>query len=492
MNKTTDIKQQTAKATRWSSFTEIVARLVLPVINMILARLLTPDAFGVVATVTMVVSFAEIFSDAGFQKYLIQHDFRDTNDLNNNTNVAFWTNLGISLLIWSLIWIFDDRLAVMVGNPGLGMVISIASLSVPLNAFSSIQMARYKRDFDFKTLFYIRLISICIPLVVTIPLAIFTRSYWALVIGTLAGNLVNAIVLTWRSQWKPKLYYSWKQLKEMFAFSWWILLESITTWMASYADTFIVGLYLSSYFIGLYKTSMITVNQIMGIITAATSMPLFVALTKYKNDKKLLENCYNEYMQAISLLALPMSAGIWIFRETITMILLGSQWLEASNFIGLWGGLTALTLIFGTYANGLYNAVGKTYLSFAIGVINVLLMIPVLLIFTPRGFEALYISRSMLRIAFIVIQSVILVVTMKFPLGNLICRMLPSLLCTVIMGAAGYALLLISDTLVWQIVSILVCMLVYFAATYLLFPRILEQSLDILGVNVLKLIKRKK
>lgn len=87
------LQSQTANATRWSSITEIVSRLVLPLVNMVLARLLTPDAFGVVATITMIISFAEIFADAGFQKYIIQHKFSDQQELDQCTDVAFWTNL---------------------------------------------------------------------------------------------------------------------------------------------------------------------------------------------------------------------------------------------------------------------------------------------------------------------------------------------------------------------------------------------------------------
>ena len=62
-------------ATKWSAITEVVAKLISPITSMVLARLLAPEAFGVVATITMIVTFAEIFTDAGFQKYLIQHEF---------------------------------------------------------------------------------------------------------------------------------------------------------------------------------------------------------------------------------------------------------------------------------------------------------------------------------------------------------------------------------------------------------------------------------
>ena len=78
-----------ANATKWSAITELIARLILPITNMVLARLLTPEAFGVVATITMIVTFAEIFTDAGFHKYLIQHEFVDKTDREESTNVAF-------------------------------------------------------------------------------------------------------------------------------------------------------------------------------------------------------------------------------------------------------------------------------------------------------------------------------------------------------------------------------------------------------------------
>ena len=83
-------------ATKWSAITEIFAKLFTPISTMILARLLVPEAFGAIATITIVITFAEIFSDAGFQKYLIQHDFKTEDELNNNTNVAFLTNLFLS------------------------------------------------------------------------------------------------------------------------------------------------------------------------------------------------------------------------------------------------------------------------------------------------------------------------------------------------------------------------------------------------------------
>jgi PST family polysaccharide transporter len=233
-----NINQKVGKATAWSSITEIMAKLISPIVNMVLARLLVPEAFGVVATITMVISFAEVFTDAGFQKYLIQHDFKDEDELNKSTNVAFWTNLSVSTLACIIIFIFRHQIANLVGNPELGNSISLASILIIIAAFSSIQMARFKRDLDFKSLFVCRIISAFIPFFITIPLAFILKSYWALVIGTLSINLFNAVYLSVKSKWKFKAFYSFKLLKEMFSFAVWTLIETLVIWLTSNVDIF--------------------------------------------------------------------------------------------------------------------------------------------------------------------------------------------------------------------------------------------------------------
>ena len=75
-----NLNKKILNATKWSTITEVMAKLVAPISSMVLARVLTPDAFGVVATLHMVIAFAEIFTDAGFQRYLIQHEFKDDDD----------------------------------------------------------------------------------------------------------------------------------------------------------------------------------------------------------------------------------------------------------------------------------------------------------------------------------------------------------------------------------------------------------------------------
>lgn len=478
-----EIKQKTALATKWSTITEIAAKCVAPITNMVLARLLAPEEFGVVATVTMVVSFADMFTDAGFQKYLMQHDFADPKELNEHTNVAFWANFTVSLLLWCLIAVFSEPIATLVGNPGLGNVMTIAALSLPLTSFSSIQMARFRREFDFKLLFYIRLISACVPFVITIPLALVLRNYWALVIGTLVSNLVNAVLLTVRSEWKPKLYFKFSILKEMFSYSWWVLMESITSWLTSYIDTFIVGLFLTQYYVGIYKTAMSTVNQIVGLITTATSAPLFVAMSRLKNDHNELLNTYNNFIMGISMFLIPLGVGIFLYRDLVTEILLGSQWTEAADFLGLWGLTSSIVLVLGTYCNGLYNAKGKTYLSFISQILHLAVLMPVLLWAAPKGFETLFIARCAARLELILVQMIIMRFCMKVPVLAQLRGLLPAVVSTGIMVIVSLGLQRLDSSVLWQICSVVICICIYFAVCFLFFRKQLVSALNIFGIK---------
>ena len=84
-----DLNNKIVLASKWSTITEVMAKLIAPISSMVLARVLTPEAFGVVATITMIISFAEIFTDAGFQRYLIQHEF-ESDEEKSNTAVSTW------------------------------------------------------------------------------------------------------------------------------------------------------------------------------------------------------------------------------------------------------------------------------------------------------------------------------------------------------------------------------------------------------------------
>lgn len=490
MKKNDTLEQKASMATKWSGLTEIISKIISPLTSMLLARLLSPEAFGVVATITMITSFADMFTDAGFQKYIIQSEFIDTKELDENTNVAFWSNLGIALFFLIIIINFSEEIARLVGNKGLGDVVSIAAFSIPLTSFSSIQIARYRRDFHFKILFYIRIIGAILPVIITVPLAFYFRNYWALIIGNIVGKLVIGIILNIKSEWKPKFYYNFKVLKRMFGYSWWILLETISIWLTSYIGTFIIGNYLSSYYLGVYKISMVTVDQLTAIIVASTSAPLFSALSKLKNEHKKFEEIYYKYMEAVGFIIIPMGVGIYMYRSLITNVLLGAQWWEATGFIGLLGLTDSVCLIFGTYNSGVYNAKGQPKFSFLVQILHLIILIPVLYIAAQYGFKTLYVARCFVRFQLVIVHYIIIKVYFNISPIEILVRIKPIIYCTTFMGILILFLKRISLSPLWEFFSIFLCIICYFGSFYYLYKREFKEILYTLGIKNILLEKR--
>ena len=408
------------KSMKWSLLSEIAAKLVTPVTNMILARLLTPDDFGVLAICNMLVSFMDIITDAGFGKYLVQHDFKNKNERENNANVAFWSNLSISITLFVIILIFRGPIAESLGNRGYSTVISVASIQLILTSISSIQTGLLRRSFGFKKLFVARMAVAISPLLITIPLALVTKSYWALIIGNLSGALVNATVLTIMSSWKPKLYYSFDTLKQMISFSFWSLCEGLANWAIFWLDTFIVANVFNEYYTGLYKNSANMVISIMGMVSASMSPVLLSVLSRVKRNKEKYFSLYLSIQRIMLYLVVPMGLGLLCHRHVITLVLLGGKWEEATNIIGGWGIMMMFSVIFYSFMAELYKSKGIPKILFISQCLYLLLLIPVCIYTANIGFWNFVYARCACIIWQIIINLAFVKIFFKFNIKRIL------------------------------------------------------------------------
>lgn len=482
------LERKIIKATKWSSVAEFASKVFTPISTIVLARLLSPESFGIMVTATMVVSFAEIFTDAGFQKYLIQHDFFDDDDKYKSTTIAFWCNFLLSLFVWGLICLLNDQIALFVGCPGYGIVICVASICIPLASFSSIQMALYKRDFDFRTLFFVRIVGLAIPLCVTIPLAFVFRSFWALILGMVLQNVANAIFLTVKSSWKPNFYFDIGRLKDMLSFSIWSMIEAVSIWLTNYVDIFIVGSLLSSYYLGIYRTSMTTVAQIVGIVTSITTPILFSALSRLQSDKNEFQKLFFKFQKIVGMLVIPLGFGIFLFSDLIVQILLGPQWIEASSFIGLWGLTSSVTVVLSHYSSEVYRAKGKPKVSVLAQFLHIVVLLPVVFIFAKESFQQLCVARSLIRLELVLVNMVLMLIIVKISPLKMIVNIFPALMSSTFM--LGTILLLPeNDNVIMRFVYVFVAIVVYFSTLYF-FPKERYLMIELIKNKVFGRVRR--
>ncbi len=448
-------------AAKWSAIGEVMAKLITPISTVVLARLLTPEAFGVIATISMVISFAEIFMDAGFQRYIIQREYNSDQEKFRCADVAFWTNLTLGVVLWGVIFIFKDKLANLVGNPGLGIVLAIAAISIPISSITSIQMAIFKHSLDFKSLFYRRIATVIVPLAITIPLAFYLRSYWALVIGTLVSNIITAIILTIFSPWRPSLFYDFTILRGMVGYSSWTFIDAILVWATSYAEIFFIGILLNEYYLGLYKTSMTTVGQFVSLISSIILPVLMPALARTQNDYAEMRFIILKLQKYAGLILLPIGALIWGFNEQITSILLGEKWAPAAKFIGIWAIAEVVMLLFSRFCSNIYPAIGKPRVSVTVQILHLIVLIPSVYIAATISFEALYLTRTIIRLQLLIINWWFAHKLIGVSVPQTIYNVAPSILMSIFIGIIAFLLTRVSSNNLMILVWGPLCCLIY-------------------------------
>lgn len=343
-------------AFKWSVLGEIASRATGPLIFLVLARILVPEDFGVVAAAMVVISFSQVFSDAGLGKALIQRQDR----VEESANVVFWLNLGIGLVIVAILIAAAPLIAGFFHDERIAPVVRVLSLQILLAAFSSVHTALLQKDLNFKQLFWVRLVTTAVPGIASIPLAIYGMGYWALVAGTLVGQVVQSVVLWLLSPWRPQWGLHRGLTRELVAFGKWAMLSGLLGWFYGWMDAIVVGHYLGSHDMGLYRTGNTFVTMIFGLIFTPLLPVLYSAFSRvhalYKVGELLLL-----VVKGIAMVTFPIAAGLITLRVPIEQFVFGNEWGGVGMVIAILALVQGFAWLVG--ANGeAYRGVGKPHI----------------------------------------------------------------------------------------------------------------------------------
>lgn len=467
-SKAEEIQLKTKKSLKWSTLGEIIGRLITPITTAILSRILAPEIFGIVTTITIVISFCEIFADGGFAKYIIQSDFKD-DEKNKSLTVAFWSNFVLSALLFIIICIFNKQIAKLVGSKGYELPLIIACIQVPIYSISGTLTSIFRREFKFNKLFYIRIITALVNLCCSVPLALLGFTYWSIIIGNITSLIVSTIVMLVMSDWKPTFYFSFNLFRKMFSFSFLNLIEAIIIWLSSWITSLIISNKMDPYYLGIYKNSVSMVQALFGIITSAITPVLFSSLSRMKDDENEFNKLYYKMQSMATFILLPIGIGLFIYRDVATYILFGEQWSEASLVIGAACFTRVLLVIFSYFASEVYRSRKKPIISIISQLILLIITIPVCLYTVKQGFTTYVIAASSCNLILVITSLIFQKCIFKMPLGPMIKNLLKPLISCIIMAIIAKLLLLVSKNYLYQCFTILICIVVYFLSYYLLF-----------------------
>ena len=456
-------------AAKWSLITEILAKLITPVTNIILAHILAPTAFGILATIMMVISFAEMLADAGFQKFLVQYEFESEDEKQKNVSVAFISNIVLAIVLWLIIIFWRDELAILVGNEGLGFPLAVMGAMLPLGAFSSIQMAMYRRSFNFKFLLSIRMITIITPLFISIPMALAGFDYWSLIAGLLAAHLFTAIALCVRQEKLISIYFSSTVFRKMFSFSAWSLAEAFSIWLTAWVDTFIISHFLDAYYLGLYKMPTAIVTTVMAIATSSMAPVLFSALSRHQHNQVEFEKTFLTFQKYMALFLVPLGVGMFVYQDFIVEILLGPQWKLAGIVLGSWALSSSLVTAISYLISEAFRAKGMPNISFLAQMAHLFVLIPVIYVCVQYDFTTFVYARSIVRVQMIAVLLYLLAIYVGMNAWLVIRNIKSYIIASAVVGTGSYVLLHLHNSMIWTIFCICISLILYLVVLYL-FP----------------------
>lgn len=388
---------------KWSALAEIASKIIPPIFYIITARILSPDEFGIVASSAMVIAFATIFWEAGLAQSLIQNNEQDIQL--KIANIVFYSNIGLSLFIYLLIYFSAEYIALLLNDNRLETVLQVSGISLLIGSAMSVQTALFQKKFQFKELFYSRMVAAIVPGVVSIILALRGYSYWALVFGNIVSIAIQALVLWSLSTWRPSLSYDTAVAKKIFSFSKWVLFSAVLSWFFIWGDVFIIGMFFTSSEVGLYRTGNYFVGAIIGLITMPLVPVLYSYFSSIQNDKPTIKRSLLFSSKSVSLIVLPIGLGLYLAQDIIASIIFGNNWIGISTVIGYLALMHAVSWIIG-FNNEAYKAIGKPYVETIILITTLFFYIIIYYLSARIGFDFFIKTRFFLALAAVFIHIV--------------------------------------------------------------------------------------
>ncbi len=362
-----------AKGAAWMVAFKIVEKGIGLVSTIILARLLNPDDFGLVAIATAFLGFLILLTDFNFDVALIQKQHAGP----ELYDTAWTFNVLFGLFLAFILAGFAKLVAEFYNEPKLEDILYVFAISAGFGGFCNIGPVAFRKELQFHKEFYFQLFKKLTGFSVCMVLAFTLRNYWALVWGSFAGRIMELLISYLVHPYRPR--FCMKERKELFGFSIWLFVNNTIFFTYHRLADFIISKVLGSHALGVYTIAYEISNLPTTELVAPINRAVLPGYSKMACDIALMRQGFLNVLSMIALCALPAGIGIAIVADLMVKVVLGSKWQEAVPLIqvlAISGAITALQ----TNTGSLYMALGKPrYLTFISSVNVFLVFIPLLI-----------------------------------------------------------------------------------------------------------------
>ena len=317
------LKDKTVRGAGWSFGGSAVSYGITFLVGIVLARLLSPEEYGLIGVIMIFVTIFDGIIDSGFSNALI----RKKNATDEDNNTMFITNLAISMLLFFVMYLGAPIIAHFFGHEQLIPLTRVMSFYLIINAFCLIQRTLLIKEIDFKTITKCKIISAMVSGIVGIIMAFMGFGVWALVGQQLSLIFINTLCLWLFRNWKPSFIFSWSSFKDLFGFGWKLMVSGIINSVWGQLYQIVIGKCYSTDTLGQYTKAREYVDIVSKYLTSVVQQVSYPALSQIQDETDRLKEGYRRVIKLTMLVVFILVLGMAACSKQMILVLIGEKWL---------------------------------------------------------------------------------------------------------------------------------------------------------------------
>ena len=320
-----NIKQQLFSGVFYTALAKYSGIIISLVVAGVLARLLSPDDFGIVAIATVIIAFFNLFTDMGISSAIVQHKTLTGEELSGIFSFTVWMGIGISILFFGASWLIADYY----DSPILRTICQLLSVNLFFASANLVPGAMFYRNKEFK---FIALRSFAVQVaggVGAVVAAYCGAGLYALIIAPILSSVVIFGISYQRYPQRLRFTLGLDAIRKIFSYSAYQFLFNTINYFSRNLDKLLIGKYMGMSPLGYYEKSyrlmMLPLQNITAVITPVMH-PIF---SDFQNDKERLATSYERIVRFLAFIGLPLSVGLFFTAQEVTLIIFGDQWMPS-------------------------------------------------------------------------------------------------------------------------------------------------------------------
>ena len=477
------LRRQSAKAAMWSTVDRAASQGISLAVFLMLANLLEPRHFGLIAITATLTDFLDLFLDQGFAHAIVQKRRIEAEHL----DTAFWVNVQIGGALTILCIALAPVLSAAFGEPALTAIASVLSLKFLLRSLNSTQGALLRRNLQFKALAVRSVIPLGVGGAVSVTMAHLGFGVWSLVAQHLVASAV-AVLVQWNvNNWRPSWRFSRSHWRELFSFGINMTGLRFVSYFSRRADDLLIGYFLGAVILGYYAVAYRVLRTLISVLLGLIDSVALPTFSRVQHDPKQFREVWVSVMRIASLASCPVFVGVAVLAPELTATFFGTKWLPSAPVMSVLA-LAGLADSLGSLQSTALVATGRPQVRLRLAVARSVVTVIGFLIAIRWGILAVAVSLLVTTaVAVPLMNSIAMKRFTGVPYRSQLAPHLAPLLASLIMAASvmfARSALQAIDSRVALGLCVLVGILTYVISILLIQPRLLRQAVSLVQVAI--------